>query len=122
MAEDKREIIAVLRRYATAYTNHDTDSLRFVFTPDVTRHGLAPGGCRDATGRPAVLLQYRQQFALGTGAYTLHGLVPSAISVSGTQASTDLGFSIDGGRGGNITFGLARFANVWRVSRVDSHC
>ena len=122
VADDQREIVAVLRRYATAYTNHDTDSLRFVFTPDVTRHGLAPGGCRDASGRAAVLLQYRRQFDLGTGAYTLHGLVPSAITVDGTRASTDLDFSIVGGRDGTISFELERFAGVWRVSHVDSHC
>ena len=122
VADDQREIVAVLRRYATAYSNHDTDSLRFVFTPDVTRHGLAPGGCRDASGRAAVLLQYRRQFALGTGAYTLHGLVPSAITVDGTRASTDLDFSIAGGRDGTISFELARFAGVWRISSVDSHC
>jgi hypothetical protein len=118
----KQAIVAVLRRYATAYTNHDTDNLRFVFTPDVTRHGLAPGGCRDASGRAAVLLQYRGQFDLGTGAYTLHGLGPGAITVDGTSASTDLDYSIEGGRNGRISFELARFAGVWRVSHVDTHC
>jgi len=122
VAEDRQEIIMVLRRYAAAYTNHDTDSLRFVFTPDVTRHGLAPGGCRDSSGRAAVLLQYRRQFDLGTGTYTLRGLVPSAIIVDGMSANTDLHFSIGGSRSGRISFNLIRFAGVWRISHVDSHC
>lgn len=122
LVQDRSEISTVLRRYETAYTNHDTESLRFVFTPDATRHGLASGGCRDASGRDAVLDQYRQQFELGTGTYTLRGMAPTAIDVDGESAHTDLRFSIEGGRSGSVSFDLERFENAWRVSRVDSHC
>lgn len=122
LAQDRSEISTVLRRYETAYTNHDTEALRFVFTPSVTRHGLASGGCRDASGRDAVLEQYRQQFALGTGTYTLRGMAPSAIDVDADSAHADLRFSIQGGRSGSVSFDLERFADVWRVSHVDSHC
>ena len=122
LAQDRSEISAVLRRYETAYSNHDTERLRFVFSPDVTRHGLASGGCRDASGRDAVLDQYRQQFALGTGTYTLRGMAPTAIDVDADTAHADLRFSIEGGRSGSVSFDLVRFENAWRVSRVDSHC
>jgi hypothetical protein len=122
LSQDRAEISTVLRRYETAYTNHDTESLKFVFTPGVTRHGLAGGGCRDASGRDDVLQQYRAQFALGTGAYTLRNLTPDAISVDGDSAHTNLRFSIQNGRSGDISFDLKRFENVWRVSGVDSHC
>ena len=122
LAQNRDEISTVLRRYETAYTNHDTAGLKFVFTPGVTRHGLASGGCGDASGRDEVLDQYRQQFALGTGTYTLRGMAPTAIEVDGDRAHTDLRFSIEGGRSGSVSFDLERFRNAWRVSRVDSHC
>jgi hypothetical protein len=122
LEQDRDEIRALLGRYATAYTNHDTKELRFVFTPTVTRHGLARGGCVDGDGRSEVLAQYRQQFALGTGRYTLTGLSPDAITVDGTTAHVDARFAIGNARSGPISFDAERFRDVWRVSRVDSHC
>jgi serine/threonine-protein kinase len=122
VARDRSAILAVFRRYETAYSNKDIDGLRLIFSPGIARHGLAAGGCEDARGRPAVLQQYRDQFRLPIGRYRFQGLIPSAISVGGARARSDLDYTIGGGRSGTASFDLTRSAGAWRVSRIDTHC
>jgi hypothetical protein len=122
VAQDRSAILAVFRRYETAYSAKDIDGLRLIFSPGITRHGLAAGGCADARGRPAVLQQYRDQFRLPIGQYRFQGLQPSAITVDGPRARADLDFSIGGSRSGTASFDLARSAGAWRVSKIDAHC
>jgi hypothetical protein len=121
-AQDRREISALLRRYQSAYTSYDIEALRFIFSPQVTRHGLAKGGCGDASGRPAVLLQYRQQFDTHPGRYILRGLTSSAIAVNGDQAEVELRFTIVGTKSGTVSFDFTRAYGGWRVSHIDAHC
>ena len=121
-AEDRRAVVATLHEYEDAYSSHDIAGLRAVLAPGATRHGLRATGCSDTTGREAVLDTYREQFALGTGAYTLEGLSPGAVSISGARARVALGYSIAPGGTGSVSFRLRRGADRWRITRVIASC
>ena len=120
--EDKDDVIAVFHRYETAFSAKSINGLRLIFSPDIKRRGLSADGCAEASGRPQVLQQYRDQFKLKIGRYRFEGLTRSAISLNGSRARSDLDFSIDGSRSGTASFGLTRAQSAWRVSSIDTHC
>jgi hypothetical protein len=121
-AEQKHAVVAVLHQYEAAYSSHDIDQLRAIMQPSVTRHGLSGDGCSNTTGRAAVLQTYAEQFALGTGTYTLHGLYSGSVDLNDLQAIVSSTYSIGGGGTGNVRFDLRRFPVGWRISRVDASC
>ncbi|HYU60655.1 MAG TPA: protein kinase [Solirubrobacterales bacterium] len=121
-AAAEREVRAVLRGYETAYTDQDLGALAAIFTPDVTRRGLRAGGCSETGGIDEVLDTYSEQFASGTGAYTLTDLSSDAIEVSGDTATVHTGYAISPGGNGSVSFDLERQGREWLISRVDASC
>jgi hypothetical protein len=122
-AAQKRAIITILRDYEAAYSGHDIAGLRAIMEPAVTRHGLREGGCSDTSGRAAVLQTYAEQFATGTGNYTLHGLTTGAVDLTEALASVPLTYSISGGGSGSVRFDLRETAaSGWQISHVDASC
>ncbi|HEV7493333.1 RING finger protein [Baekduia sp.] len=122
-SEQRQAIVGVLREYEAAYSGHEIAGLRAIMVPSVTRHGLRSGGCSDTSGRAAVLETYSEQFATGTGSYTLHGLSPDAVELTGSRATVPLTYSIGGGGSGSVQFDLHLIpAAAWRISHVGASC
>jgi hypothetical protein len=121
-AADRAAIAGVLHRYEDAYSTHSLSGLRAIMSPSVTRHGLRSGGCDDTTGRADVLQAYAEQFANGTGTYTLHGSITNAVQLTGSSATVPLTYSIGGGGSGSVRFDLRRFPVGWQISHIQASC
>jgi len=125
VAEARSEIESLLHSYEAAYSSEDLNAMGALLSEDVTRVGLAAGssGCVTSRGKAAVLDTYAGQFdANPASTYTLTGLEPSAIDVSGESASSDLGYSISSGASGSISFGFTRVDDRWLISDIKATC
>jgi hypothetical protein len=123
VARARDALVGVLARYQTAYSEHSLSGLSRLFSPGVTRHGLAAGGCRVSHGREAVLADYESQFAEGTGAYRLVDVRSSDITLeSAVRSHVRARYEIDPGGSGLVKFGFARLGESWRISNVDASC
>ena len=123
VGQARTEIEALLHSYEQAYSSTDIDGLGALFTDDVSRYGVVGGGCGTRNGKPAVLDSYAEQFAAnGPLGYTLTGLTPSAIDVSGEQASSSLGYQISTGATGSIDFHFRRENDRWLIDDIRASC
>jgi hypothetical protein len=122
--EDQEAIVGVLEGYADAYTARSSDAMRAVLAEDVTRVGLRSGGCSEDTGVDEVITAYEEQWAGGTGTYTLPNLSTDAVQVFGDEAVAPLTYAFVGGAGGTVTFNLERQddGTSWLISRVEATC
>jgi hypothetical protein len=122
-ASGRGAITALLNTYQNAYSNHDIAGLSRIFAPDVTRHGLAAGGCTVSRGRAAVLADYRGQFEQGTGAYELVGLSESDVQFdSSTRAHINAHYRIASGGAGYVNFRFTKAGEGWKISEVNATC
>ena len=120
---DRQAITGTLGVYESAYSDHNIPGLSRVFTPEISRHGLAAGGCTVARGRRAVLADYQSQFAEGSGTYELVGLSESPIQIdSRTRAHLDAHYRITPGGIGYVNFKFAELGKGWRISEVYATC
>ncbi len=120
----KREaVVGVLDAYQRDYTNHSTSGLGSIFSEKIKRHGLSGSGCSVVEGRQPVLEDYEQQFNAGTGTYTLIGLSPSQVQLSGpSDAEVHSHYEISPGGSGFVNFKLAGNGNEWKISEVYATC
>jgi hypothetical protein len=123
-ASDRGTIMSILGDYQNAYSQHEVAALSNLFTPGITRHGLAAGGCRVSHGRSQVLENYQSQFAEGTGAYRLVGFAEDQIQFNGkTQATLDAHYDIEpGNQTGYVNFKFADIGEGWRISEIYATC
>jgi serine/threonine protein kinase len=121
-AQDRSAISAALTDYETAYTDQSTSELGALFTSDVTRHGLAAGGCTETSGIDDVLATYQDQFDTGSGAYALTDVSDDVIDLSGDSASVSTGYTITPGGSGSVSFDFVRGGSGWLISRVNASC
>jgi hypothetical protein len=123
-ANDRRAILGVLGTYQTAYSHQDVQGLSGIFSPGITRHGLAAGGCRISRGRREVLNDYESQFQEGTGSYELVGLSEAQIELQGTtRASLHAHYNIEpGSQRGYVNFRFAELGEGWKISEVYATC
>jgi hypothetical protein len=125
-AEEQHEreaIVGVLNAYQHDYTNHSVSSLSSIFTENIKRHGLSGSGCSVVEGRQPVLEDYEQQFNAGTGTYTLVGLAPNQVRLSGRDsAEVRSHYEISPGGSGFVNFKLAANGNQWKISEVYATC
>jgi hypothetical protein len=120
---DRSAIISVLDEYQRGYTEHDLSTLSRLFAPQVSRRGLAAGGCKVSHGRSAVLADYHSQFELGSGSYSLIGLSEGQITFdSQTQAHLDAHYRITPGGSGFVDFGFTKLGGRWAVEEVYAAC
>jgi hypothetical protein len=120
----RAQVVAVLNRYACAFSYRNATALGALLTPDVVRHGLRRGGCDDTRGRKAVLDVYRETFDI-TGSkseYRLPGLSAASVRLAGSTASVNTRFTISSGGHGRITFELRKAAEGWLISRIKAAC
>lgn len=121
--ESREAIVGVLEEYAAAYTAQSTERLGAIFTSNVTRRGLASGGCQVSHGKEAVLADYESQFALDTGTYELTGLSPAAVVLEGDgRASANSEYSITPGGTGSVSFNFDRHGEEWLISHIGATC
>lgn len=122
--QQKREaVVGVLDAYQSDYTNHSASGLGSIFTEKVKRHGLSGSGCSVVEGRQPVLEVYEQQFNEGTGTYTLVGLAPNQVQLSGPDsAEVHSHYEISPGGSGFVNFKLAANGNEWKISEVYATC
>ena len=122
-ASDRAKIMSLLSDYASAYSAHNLSTLSKLFAPEVSRHGLAAGGCTVAHGRSTVLGDYKSQFEEGSGAYTLVGLSEGQIQFNNTtQADLDAHYRITSGSSGYVNFRFADSVEGWKISEVYATC
>jgi hypothetical protein len=120
---DRGIIMGLLTSYQTDYSAHNVLALTGLFTPDVTRHGLAAGGCRVSHGRSAVVASYKSQFDEGTGVYSLVGLSASHIQLeSATQAHLTVHYRITPGGTGYVDFRFVEAGEGWKIGEVYATC
>lgn len=120
---DRTAIMALLGSYQSAYSAHNLAGLASIFSPGITRHGLAAGGCTVARGRDTVLDDYRSQFEEGSGSYRLVGLSGNEIRIdNSTRAQVNAHYEIDPGGSGYVNFRFARLGDDWKVSEVYATC
>jgi len=109
------EVQDVAQAFATAYSNEDVDAMRRVLTPGVRRVGT-DGVQR---GRPAVIAEYRAQFAAGqVQRYALAGLTTSGGRVGraeGRYTVTRRGIAPLAGR---VVLGVVRFDGEPRIDLI----
>jgi len=125
VAEARSEIESLLHSYEAAYSSEDLNAMGALLSEDVVRVGLAAGstGCVTSNGKAEVLDAYAGQFeANSASTYTLTGLQPSAIDVSGESGSSDLGYSISSGASGSISFGFTREDDRWLIDDIRATC
>ncbi len=116
-------VVGVLDAYQRDYTNHSTSGLGSIFSEKIKRHGLSGSGCSVVEGRQQVLEDYEQQFNAGTGSYTLIGLSPSEVQLSGPgNAEVHSHYEISPGGAGFVNFKLAANGNEWKISEVYATC
>jgi hypothetical protein len=122
-ASDLQAIMGVLSAYQTAYSAHNLSGLSNIFTPGISRHGLAAGGCTVSRGQSAVLADYQSQFEEGSGSYELVGLSKSEIQLDGkTRAHLDAHYQITPGGAGYVNFKFAELGEGWKISEVYATC
>jgi serine/threonine-protein kinase len=109
------EVENAARAFAAAYSNEDVDAMRRVLTPGVRRVGT-DGVQR---GRPAVIAEYRAQFAAGqVQRYALAGLTTSGGRVGraeGRYTVTRRGIAPLAGR---VVLGVVRFGGEARIDLI----
>ena len=122
--QQKRGAVAgVLNAYQRDYTSHSASGLGSIFTEKIKRHGLSGSGCSVVEGRQPVLEDYEQQFNDGTGTYTLIGLSPNQVQLSGPDnAEVHSHYEISPGGAGFVNFKLAASGNEWKISEVYATC
>ncbi len=119
----RSSIMSLLADYQSSYSAHDVGGLASIFSPGITRHGLAAGGCTVARGRRAVLGDYRSQFEAGSGSYRLIGLTPQEIAIDSIdRAHLDAHYEIDPGGTGYVNFKFAALGGGWKISEVYATC
>jgi hypothetical protein len=122
-ANDRGAMMAILNTYQSAYSDHDVSALSSIFTPEISRHGLAAGGCTVSHGRGAVLADYQSQFEQGSGSYELVGLSAAEIQLDGRQrAHLDAHYQITPGGEGYVNFRFADVGAGWKISEVYATC
>jgi hypothetical protein len=122
-AGDRATIMSLLSDYANAYSAHNLSALSKLLAPEVSRHGLAAGGCTVAHGRGTVLGDYKSQFEEGSGAYTLVGLSEGQIQFNNTtQAYLNAHYRITPGGSGYVNFRFVDSAEAWKISEVYATC
>jgi hypothetical protein len=120
---DRANIMGLLASYQEDYSTHDVSALSGLFTPGVTRHGLAAGGCTVSHGRNAVIADYQSQFEEGSGAYSLVGLSGDQIHLDTTkQAQLNAHYRITPGGAGYVDFRFAETSEGWRINEVYATC
>ncbi len=120
---DDAAIMSLLGAYQAAYSAHDTETLANLFSADVTRRGLAAGGCVVSRGRSAVMSDYESQFNAGSGEYRLVGLSESQIGFESTTAAyLDAHYQITPGKSGYVNFKFAETGEGWKISEVYATC
>jgi hypothetical protein len=122
---DRVAVLGVLREYESAYSGANLGGMATLFTADVERHGLSPGGCLTVSGKAPVLAAYRAQFAQnGPITYALLGLGPADVDLIGTsEAHVATSYSIPAANNtGAIAFDLEERGGGWRISKVDATC
>src|SRR3954469_18551925 len=109
------EVQDVAQKFATAYSNEDVTAMRRVLTPSVRRIGT-DGSQR---GRPAVLAEYRSQFATGdVQHYDLANLTTSGGRIGraeGRYTVTRRGIAPLAGR---VVIGVVRFDGEARIDLI----
>lgn len=119
----KQAVVNVLTAYATDYTHHSSSGLASIFSPGISRRGLAAAGCTVSHGRAAVLADYQAQFNEGTGAYQLVGLSPLQVVLSGSDsASVQATYRIAPGGTGRVAFRLSMATGRWLIVNVTATC
>jgi hypothetical protein len=122
-ANDRQAIMSILGTYQSSYSDHDISGLSNIFTPGISRHGLAAGGCTVSRGRGAVLADYQSQFEEGSGSYELVGLSAGQIQLeSKTRAHLDAHYQITPGGSGYVNFKFAEIGEGWKISEVYATC
>jgi hypothetical protein len=122
-ARDRGIIMRLLASYQVDYSTHNTSALSGLFTPSVTRHGLAVGGCRVSHGLRAVIASYQSQFEAGSGAYTLVALSEAQIRLDdATQAHINAHYRITPGGTGYVNFRFTETGDGWKISEVYATC
>ncbi len=122
-SSDRAEIMSLLSDYVNAYSAHNLSALSKLLAPEVSRHGLAAGGCVVAHGRGAVLSNYQSQFEEGSGSYRLVGLSEEQIQLNNTtQAYLDAHYRIAPGGSGYVNFRFTDRAEGWKISEVYATC
>ena len=120
---DRSAIMSLLDGYQGAYSQHDVSALSHIFSPQISRHGLAAGGCTVSHGRGAVLNDYQSQFEQGSGSYELVGLSSGEIQIeSKTRAHLDAHYQITPGGTGYVNFRFAELGEGWKISEVYATC
>jgi len=120
---DRGIITGLLASYQVDFSTHNAPALSGLFTPGVTRHGLAAGGCRVSHGRGAIIASYQSQFEEGTGAYSLVGLSEAQIHLdSTTQAHINAHYRITPGGTGYVNFRFTEAGEGWKISEVYATC
>lgn len=122
-ASDRQAIMGVLTAYQSAYSGHNLRGLEQLFTPGISRHGLAAGGCTVSHGREAVLADYQSQFEEGSGSYELVGLSPGQIQLdSTTRGHLHAHYNITPGGSGYVNYNFAELGEGWKISEVYATC
>ncbi len=120
---DRSAITAVLGDYQSSYSNHNIAGLEGIFTPEISRRGLAASGCTVSHGRAAVLADYRSQFEAGSGSYELVGFSEGAIQIeSKTRARINAYYRITPGGSGYVNFKFVELGEGWEISEVYATC
>lgn len=120
---DRRAIMALLDAYQKDYSAHAATQLSELFTPDVSRHGLAAGGCVVSHGLAAVRADYESQFAEGSGTYRLVALSEGQIQFSGgVQAAVETHYRIVPGGSGYVNFRFAKQGEGWKIDEIYATC
>jgi sugar lactone lactonase YvrE len=118
---DQVAIIGILDQYQADFAGHDAARLASLFTPDITRYGVVPGGCGTLSGRSTVVQNYVSQFPQ-VHAYRLVGLSANEIRVNGSVAQVHTRYQISGSNSGTIQFTLVRKTAGWRISSIRAQC
>lgn len=123
-AQRKREaVVGVLDAYQRYYSDRSVSGLGSIFAEGIKRHGLSGSGCSVVEGRRPVLEDYEQQFDAGTGTYTLVGLAPNQVQLSGpNSAEVHSHYEISSGGTGFVNFKLTAAGSEWRISEVYATC
>jgi ketosteroid isomerase-like protein len=110
----------LLRRYATAYSNEDSSSLRALFAPDLVRRATD----EPQMNRSEAIAEYDRQFAqLSDPTYTLTNV---EIAAGTGEASASASYEITDGSGGEPATGTIEFhmtvsGDLLLIDALDIH-
>jgi hypothetical protein len=122
-SSDRSAIVPLLDYYQSDYSEHDESALAGLFTPEVSRHGLAAGGCVVSHGLTAVMADYRNQFEAGSGSYELVGLSEGQIQFDNTtRARLNSHYTLTPGNSGYVNFTFEELGEGWKISEVNAAC